>query len=224
MADTKISNLTAVTLPLTTTDEFVVARAGTTRKADANALAAWELILDLPLTSSTNWGMGTGWSNDGAKMIGGTDTTKLRNKYDIRLPLDYYIAEVEIQLPNTSRSASDQRAGLLLNWNGSGTGTVLCVLRWNAKASGSYYDERDAVDAGVVEAISGGLAVDTWHKLRVIRSGMHTAAYVNGTFQRVSRIDPHASSMAQIHFLGLHVYQIDAWFRNLKVWRSMMPA
>ncbi len=220
---TKISNLTAATSALAT-DEFALARTGTSRKLVGSELAPWEKILDLPLTASTNWSMPAGFTNDGTKMLVGVNTPQIRNAYSVRLPLDHYIAQCEIQLPNSSRSASDQRAGLILNWNGSGTGSVLCLLRWNAKAAATYYDERDGADGGANESVSGGLAVDTWHTLRVVRAGFHTTAYVNGVLQRVSRIDPHAGAVSVgIHFLGLYGYQIDAWFRNLKVWRPMMP-
>jgi hypothetical protein len=97
------------------------------------------------------------------------------------------------------------------------------MMRWNALASAVLYDERDAVDAGATMSIAGGLATNTWHSLRVVRSGMHTTQIVNGTFYRTTRIDPHAAQTRDVSYVGLYAYQIDAWFRNLKVWRLRQP-
>jgi hypothetical protein len=228
-----VTGVSSDTLTLTRAQEGTTARAvvvgdvvaATLTSSVITAVAsAWDKVLDLPLSTGTDWAMPAGWTNDGTKHLIGVNTPVSRNKYNIRLPLHGFAVEVEIQMPSSSRSATDQRAGLLLNWDGTNSSATLTVLKWVSKASGSIYDEQDGVVAGTTEAISGGLALDTWHKLRVVRIGMNTSHYVNGTFLRTVRTDSHSAQTRAVHFIGLYGYQIDAWFRNLKVWTLAVPS
>lgn len=116
----------------------------------------WTPTLNLPLTSVADWAMPAGWTNDGAKMIAGTGASQIRNKYANRVPQDCFLTSLEIQVPGSSRSAADQRAGIQLDWDGANTGSATYLLKWVNLASGSAYNERDAVAAGVTVAVPGG--------------------------------------------------------------------
>lgn len=183
----------------------------------------WTPTLNLPLTSVADWAMPAGWTNDGAKMIAGTGASQIRNKYANRVPQDCFLTSLEIQVPGSSRSAADLRAGIQLDWDGANTGSATYLLKWVNLASGSAYNERDAVAAGVTVAVPGGLALDTWHQLRVLRAGMAASMFVNGVYIATSRLDSHAGGQVEHSFIGLHAYNIDAWFRNLKMWRLAQP-
>jgi hypothetical protein len=75
--------------------------------------------------------------------------------------------------------------------------------------------------AGVVN-FSSTVNIDTWYKLRLVVGGGVVTVYVDGVI--IGSGGNNVQRSADASFIGLHSYQAEVWYRNIKAWNMSLPA
>lgn len=178
-------------------------------------VTAWDQVLDYPGTTLTGTTTVTGtWDTVGGvirQTVVGSNPGRLR--FDSKLVQAMFVLEAEIRM--TSVTASDQRAGLLLAWDGASAGSIAARLHMTSGTADALQIETDATTAKNAQAGNWG-GLNVWKKLRVYVAGsMATLAvddviiFTAGTVQQ----------LAAPTYCGLFAGNCTAEFRNIKAWQ-----
>lgn len=190
-------------------------------KWGAAAGSAWNQVLNLPLTSLTNWTSADGtWSiNATSGQMYVADATNGRIYYNrsVVAPASPQIIEVEVKID--SDTGSYHRAGLSPSGAGS-SGSPLGYIYGASPNSNSFSAEQDGV-AGVTTIATSNLAYGSWHKLRLKQSaGGGMTVWIDGVLIGTTGNVPWSPTGS----FGLFTLGVAAHFRNLKVWQQVDPA
>jgi hypothetical protein len=119
-------------------------------------------------------------------------------------------AEVEIYVTSAN---SGQRAGFTF---GVGNGAVIMVLNGNTTQTTGVYAENAGTTAGPTWTLAAPINHGTWITLRVRRNGRVGTAWINGVL--MGTFDCGGTAVFDCSKIAFYTYQVDAAFRNLKVW------
>lgn len=167
----------------------------------------WVQLVDESGASFANWTGVTGtWSSDGS-VIKQTNTgaTVQRAKYNTMVPAVMTIYQMELQ---TRTSGTERQFGFAV-YDGTNTGGLSIKLR----EQNDIQVERDSLS--VITNISVNIDINTWYTLRVAVAGAGAAIYLDGVFKGSIIFNTIQSGTS---YLALLSYQVEAWFRNIKVW------
>lgn len=177
----------------------------------------WELLIDEPGTSFTNFTSGSGsWSSDGTVIKQtGTGYSSSKAQFNTKVPLGANIViEADIQYRN---SGGENRAGFLLGYpgpNGTHGAAVFMsdqdLLIASTESVGSVYWE------------SYNFTVNTWYNLRVVHNGKYITVYIDDVLFATAGADIQGAAIAT--HIGLYTFFTEAWFKNIKVWAQALPA
>lgn len=224
MADSKISDLAAVTA-LIGTDEFVLARAGDTKKITAANLAssvsgAFSLVVNEDGTSLANWNQDAGsWSSAGG--IISVDSTggeaRLEYNADVLDPALRFVFQTDIRISSTGLSAANDLAGMVWNWDGTtANGAPACRIIFTSGAAKQLTLEHKATLA--LNTVTFAWVADTWYTMRVLVSGDSVSAYVDGSWKTAT----HGATTLLGRRIGLYAVGVNADFDNIKVWTETL--
>lgn len=176
----------------------------------------WEQVINESGTSFSNFTSSAGtWSSDGS-VIKQTDTSASAKRaiYNTKVVTSMLVFQADIQLKSTG---SDRLGGLLVGYDGSGSGGMLVRIN-------EGQDEAEVVpDAGSVLAnLSVTINIDTWYTLRVVVAGGVASVYLDGTL--LGSGGNNAQRSGDASYIGLYSYQSETWFRNIKAWNLQLPA
>lgn len=176
----------------------------------------WTQVVNEDGTSFANFSGSAGtWSSDGT-VIKQTNTSasEKRASYSNLIVTSILIYEAEVQLRS---SGSTRQGGILIGYDGSGTGGMAVVLDEGANTIGVV---TDGVAAQMT--LSATVAVNTWYKIRLVYAGGHASIYLDGTLVGSGGYISQQSYNASR--IGLWAYQAEVWFRNIKAWNLSVPA
>lgn len=228
MADSKISDLTAVTNVLAT-DEHVLARAGTTRKITSDNLApiAWKTAFSEDGTSLANWTQDSGsWSVvSSALHVNTTGGTIARLKFNTAQGIALstlwtFSADVMME---TTGVGTDAPLGLLTWWDGSGSGNPTGQLFKSGAGAGTK-QVRAEIDqtSNLLAAFtpSPTWSFDTYVNFRLTGHGEWASIALDnvlvGTFFYENAFTA-GKSLTFNPFVGLIANNCNANFKNIKL-------
>lgn len=186
----------------------------------------WTLVVDEDGSSLAHFTTDSGtWAVTGGVIEATTSGASFgRLRYTNRIPSSYMVMEVEVNVASTSRNVAISVAGMIFNWDGSGDSGFDARMDWNSRnpaSNGVITNNLDAIST--LLTTTNHFALDTWHKLRVVRAGTNVDVYFNGTYL-VSASYRNVASQVDCGFIGFNAFDADdVFFRNLKVWIPTPP-
>lgn len=180
--------------------------------ASVSGTISWSQVINESGASFTNWtGVSGTWSSDGT-VIKQTNTSATARYaiYNPKVVTSLIVFEAEIQLRS---SGALRLGGILVGVNSSGVGGADIRL-----------DEGNDLiqlenSSTVILSISATIAVNTWYKVRVVKSGIDISVYLDGTLKATAAV----TSGADVTYVGLYSYQAEVWYRNIKAWNLNLP-
>lgn len=181
---------------------------------------AWDLSLNIPLTTLADWTVLTGtWSADavGIRQADLAVATQ-RLRYGALMVPARCIVEVELRV-----NAGSGWGGLVIGLLDTTTHTGASGVFLNTSASGldAVYFEQDGIAAQGTTTLAASIAVGAFATLRAIITDGSAEAYLNGTLRAIGRNLVAPGTRPR---LGLVARGSDMAFRNLKVWTPALPA
>lgn len=179
----------------------------------------WTQQVNLPLTSTTGWTVGTGtWAAD-ANGFHQTSTAAATNRiqYATRVPSSSFVAQVDIRADSGSgltagmafrEATATSGGGPRFQLNGNGTNfTAVGAEADNLTAYGSY---------GLLSTIP----YTTWVTFRIVAAGASFDIYINGAYLVTF---PLTNSTTIGPYMALANFSGACSFRNLKFWTPTLP-
>lgn len=158
------------------------------------------------------------WASDGT-VITQTDTgDDRRARFNTKFPWAICIVEAEILI--VSGSGTDQRAGILVGFDGTDGGGLFARLHINGSTPDGIQMEPDATAPLWTKAMDWG-DYNEWHKIRVLLSGGMASMWLDEVFQGTA--GNNANREPQADYIGLCTGDVSAKFRNLNAWTLDLP-
>ena len=179
---------------------------------------SWTQDVDEDGTSFAAWVANAGtWASDGTNIRKTNSPTGAheRARYDTKLALGFgVIAECEIRLPTAGQgSGANVQASLNLGYDGAaGQGGLAVTLELGSTGVGVQV-ERGQV--AITKKWTTAIALDTWHKIRLVTVGPWVSIYFNGSLIGTTWVD---LAQGTADYLGLLTFNAIADFRNIKLW------
>lgn len=150
------------------------------------ASSGWTQVLYDPGVSLANWNADFGtWAIGASGYIEQTNTAfqngKLRYVPLLSSP-GAMILEAEFMLPSASQGTNaDMKAGFVLYDGSSTSGCPAFRIHWNNTTADKVDVEFDNASAIANRSVAWGGALDTWHKFRLILTGLSATYIIDGT-------------------------------------------
>lgn len=181
--------------------------------ASAGGGSSWGQVLNLPLTSLTNWTTESGtWTAETDRIRqASTVTNTYRLRYGALVLPARAVVDVEIRT-----DAGNGWAGLSLGvLDTGGTGGAGVYLSNNGTlVNGARFEVEGVTDAGTT-TLGSTISYGTWATLRAVLTDGSIDAWVNGTHVATGRNLVQVGTRPRLSLISRST---DASFRNLKVW------